>query len=91
LHTWVHTQLQKFGIAKEVSAETVHSLIDKARKDVEQALSTDPALGADGRKVVIGHYPGFTAITMQRLAHLLHERNIPELPRALTEWAHSKT
>ena len=28
---------------------------------------------------------------MQRLAHELHERGVPLLPRMMTEWAHSRT
>ena len=36
-------------------------------------------------------YPGLEAITVYRLAHLLHELEVPLIPRMMTEWAHSKT
>ena len=36
-------------------------------------------------------YPGFEAVIVYRLAHLLHEMEIPLIPRMMTEWAHNKT
>ena len=36
-------------------------------------------------------YPGLEAITVYRLAHLLHQLNVPLIPRMMTESAHSKT
>ena len=80
-----------FGIKIDIPDEVVKTLIDCAKKDVEQALAVDPALGEQGAKIVIGHYPGFEAITLQRIAHFLFENNILELSRALTECIHRKT
>ena len=31
------------------------------------------------------------AITVSRIAHLLHHRQVPLIPRIMTEYAHSKT
>jgi serine O-acetyltransferase len=40
---------------------------------------------------VIYCYPGFEAVIVYRLAHLLHEMGVPLIPRMMTEWAHNKT
>jgi serine O-acetyltransferase len=40
---------------------------------------------------VILSYPGFFAITVYRLAHILYQLRVPVLPRILTEYAHSHT
>ena len=40
---------------------------------------------------VIFCYPGLEAITIYRLAHVLHGLGVPFIPRMMTEWAHSRT
>ena len=40
---------------------------------------------------VILTYPGFLAITVQRIAHWLYGRKIPFIPRVMTEYAHAET
>jgi serine O-acetyltransferase len=57
--------------------------------DVEAAYAGDPA--CKSLDEVIFCYPGLEAITVYRLAHLLHELKVPLIPRMMTEWAHSKT
>lgn len=57
--------------------------------DVQAAFDGDPA--CKGADEVIFCYPGLEAVTVQRLAHLLYELNIPFVPRMMTEWAHSRT
>jgi serine O-acetyltransferase len=57
--------------------------------DVEAAYDGDPACKSAAE--VIFSYPGLEAITVFRLAHLLHELSIPFIPRMMTEWAHSRT
>jgi serine O-acetyltransferase len=57
--------------------------------DVEAAYDGDPACKSPAE--VIFSYPGLEAITVYRLAHLLHELSIPFIPRMMTEWAHSRT
>lgn len=91
LTDWMRTKLIHLGVELDVTDSTVHTLVDHARKDVEQALQTDPSLAKNGRSEVIGHYSGFEAITIQRLAHFLYNKKIVELPRALTESVHRKT
>ncbi len=57
--------------------------------DVQAAFDGDPACKSPDE--VIFCYPGLQAITVYRLAHLLHELGIPFIPRMMTEWAHSRT
>jgi serine O-acetyltransferase len=57
--------------------------------DVQAAFDGDPACKTPAE--VIFCYPGLEAITVYRLAHLLHELSIPFIPRMMTEWAHSRT
>ncbi|HKH44480.1 MAG TPA: serine O-acetyltransferase EpsC [Thermoanaerobaculia bacterium] len=57
--------------------------------DVEAAMNGDPA--ARSFAEIIFSYPGFQAITVQRIAHELWDLQVPLLPRIMTEHAHSKT
>jgi serine O-acetyltransferase len=57
--------------------------------DVQAAYEGDPACRTLDE--VIFCYPGLHAITVYRLAHLLHELNIPFIPRMMCEWAHMRT
>ena len=58
--------------------------------DVEAARGGDPAAGVHCDQIIFC-YPGLFAITVQRLAHELYLRQVPFLPRILTEFAHAKT
>jgi len=57
--------------------------------DVEAAFAGDPA--CKSLDEVIFCYPGLEAITVYRLAHVLHELEVPLIPRMMTEWAHGRT
>jgi serine O-acetyltransferase len=57
--------------------------------DAQAALDGDPAVKTLDE--VIFCYPGLEAVTVYRLAHALHELEVPLIPRMMTEWAHSKT
>ena len=57
--------------------------------DTEAAYSGDPA--ALSKEEVIVAYPFIEAIAVQRLAHELYLKNIPLIPRIMTEWAHART
>jgi serine O-acetyltransferase len=57
--------------------------------DLEAAMEGDPA--ARSFAEIVFAYPGFEAITVQRLAHELWNLEVPLLPRIMTELAHSKT
>lgn len=58
-------------------------------KDAQAIYEGDPA--ACGTEEVILSYPGFTAISVYRLAHEFYKRKIPYIPRIMTEYAHELT
>jgi serine O-acetyltransferase len=57
--------------------------------DTEAAYNGDPA--ALSKEEVIVAYPFVEAIAVQRLAHELYLKNVPLIPRIMTEWAHART
>jgi len=58
-------------------------------KDLEAAVRGDPAaMSADE---VILSYPGFQAIAVQRIAHFFYTRQVPLIPRMMSELVHRKT
>jgi len=56
------------------------------KTDVEAAFDGDPA--ALSKEEVLVAYPFVEAIAVQRLAHELYLKNVPLIPRIMTEWAH---
>ena len=58
-------------------------------KDVEALYEGDPA--ANSREEVMICYPGFYAISIDRLSHELELLKTPLIPRIMTEFAHEKT
>ena len=59
------------------------------RTDVEAAYEGDPA--AQSFEEIIVAYPSLETVAIQRLAHLLYRKDLPLIPRMMTEWAHSRT
>ena len=57
--------------------------------DVEAMYNCDPAATNYGE--VIYCYPVMNTMTHFRLAHVLHEMQVPVIPRIITELAHSRT
>jgi len=62
---------------------------DLLLKDAHMILDFDPA--AASLEEVILSYPGFYAIMVHRLSHIIYQQKIPLIPRFMSEWAHSKT
>ena len=58
-------------------------------KDIIAIYEGDPA--CKSRREVIRSYPGFYAIAAYRIAHQLHLLGVEDLPRIITEHAHSQT
>lgn len=58
-------------------------------QDAEVYDRSDPASYC--KEEVILCYPGFYAVMVYRLAHVLHTLGVPILPRVLSEYAHSQT
>ena len=59
------------------------------RSDAQAAFDGDPA--ASGVEEILCCYPGFYAVTVHRLAHVLHGLGVSLLPRMMAEQAHSTT
>jgi len=57
--------------------------------DVKGVLDGDPA--AKSHDDVIFSYPGLYAVMVYRIAHILFSHGVPQLPRIMTEHAHSLT
>ena len=57
--------------------------------DVQAMFDNDPAAPNYGE--VIFCYPSMNTMTHYRMAHKLHELQVPVIPRIITELAHSKT
>jgi len=62
---------------------------DLLQTDTEAAFNGDPA--ALSKEEVIVAYPFIETIAVQRLSHELYLKNIPLIPRIMTEWAHGRT
>ena len=61
----------------------------KLSQDIDAMYAGDPA--AKSRREVIRSYPGFYAIMAHRIAHAMHDARVSDLPRIISEYAHSKT
>jgi serine O-acetyltransferase len=57
--------------------------------DVAAAFDGDPA--AKSYEEIVISYPCITAIATYRVAHELYLKQVPLIPRIMTEWAHSRT
>ena len=64
----------------------VHKLLTK---DIHATFEGDPA--ASSFEEIIFSYPGFYAIMVYRVAHLLYQSRVPFIPRIMSEYAHGKT
>lgn len=81
---------EALGQAKTIQfLEQLPQLREALALDVQAAYDGDPAV--KNIDEITFCYPGLEAITIFRLAHLLHQLDIPFIPRMMTEWAHSRT
>jgi serine O-acetyltransferase len=69
--------------------EYLCEVITSLKSDLIYFYESDPA--ATDLKEIVLTYPGYYAIIVYRIAHLLNNMNIKYLPRMLSEYAHSKT
>lgn len=101
----IHFELQSIAdvllrtIAQLTSDEQANDIVEKffealpemqrrLTKDAHCYLANDPA--AKSLEEVILTYPGFFALSVHRIAHKLHELQVPLIPRLFAEYAHSK-
>lgn len=91
-----HAEQMAAAVEDQSNARWTDALIDALPEiaaqlydDARFILSHDPA--ARSLDEIIIAYPGFAAITAYRVAHFIHLRRVPLLPRVLSEHAHSTT
>lgn len=77
---------------EEMALQFIDSLPEIKRllyTDIQAMFDNDPAAQTYGE--VIFCYPVVNTMTHYRVAHKLHEMQVPVIPRIITEQAHSKT
>ena len=77
---------QEIAFAFFEELPTVRELL---RTDVEAAYEGDPA-AASFEEIIVA-YPFIETVAIQRMAHVLYRKELPLIPRMMTEWAHSRT
>jgi serine O-acetyltransferase len=88
-------ELPKKNLASAAHSLTLEFLASLPRvrellaTDMDAAFNGDPA--ALSKEEVIVAYPFVEAVAVQRLAHELYLKNVPLIPRIMTEWAHGRT
>lgn len=81
-----------FEQAEQTTLELIEAIPEirrKIQKDTIAAFNGDPA--AKSNEEVILSYPGLQAILVHRIAHFLFEKNVPIIPRIMSEHVHGKT
>lgn len=79
------------------SAEAITDRFFNSLNEVQRLLQTDLVAAFEGdpsaknREEIIFCYPGYFAIMVYRLAHVLYEEGVPYIPRMMSEYAHGKT
>ena len=86
------TKDQVYGIAEQKALAFIDALPEIKRllyTDIQAMFDNDPAAPNYGE--VIFCYPSMNTMTHYRVAHKLHQLEVPVIPRIITELAHSKT
>ena len=88
----IKTKQQVYQEAERLTMEFISELPEIKRllyTDVQAMFDNDPAAPNYGE--VIFCYPVVNTMTHYRIAHKLHQLQVPVIPRIITELAHSKT
>ncbi len=83
---------QIYDEARDLALQLIETLPEIKRllyTDVQAMFDNDPAAVNYGE--IIFSYPVSNAMTHYRIAHRLHELQVPVIPRIITELAHSET
>jgi serine O-acetyltransferase len=94
---WVdHTKGSSEGLTKDAAVDIVFELIlalpdlrKVLKKDAQAIFDGDPA--SSSLNEIILAYPGFQAVLVYRIAHYLFLKNVPIIPRLMSEIVHSET
>ena len=68
---------------------SIPEITETLKTDIRAAYEGDPA--ARTEEEIMLSYPAFEAISIYRIAHSLHQLQVPLLPRMMTEYAHQIT
>ena len=79
----------KSSIVLETFLSALPELRARLIKDATAILNGDPA--ATSLVEIVLSYPGFQAIMVYRIAHILYELKVPLMPRMMSEIVHSDT
>ena len=88
----MRTKQEVYQEAERLALKFIDALPEIKRllyTDVQAMFDNDPAARNYGE--VIFCYPVVNTMTHYRIAHKLHELNVPVIPRIITEQAHSRT
>ncbi|HLT79675.1 MAG TPA: serine O-acetyltransferase [Cyclobacteriaceae bacterium] len=86
-----------FNVGESLDAERIASEFFDALPEIHRMLINDAISMLEGdpasttQHEVIRTYPGFYAIAAYRVANVLLKLEVPDIPRIITEHAHSKT
>lgn len=69
--------------------EALPSIREMLHEDARAALEGDPA--ARSLVEVVLAYPSIRALAVHRVAHFLHRRRVPLIPRMMSEYVHGQT
>ena len=88
-YLFVGENAEKAEVTVKAFLEALPTLRDLLFTDLDATFEGDPA--AKSKEEIVFSYPGFYAITVYRVAHLLYTLGVPFIPRIMTEHAHGKT
>lgn len=83
---------EQAGRAGDIAREVIGQLPTVQKMlltDIDALFDGDPA--AQNKEEIVFAYPGLFAIFAYRVAHELYLRQVPMIPRIMTEYAHSRT
>jgi serine O-acetyltransferase len=78
--------------AQDITDDLLRALPDiraRLRLDVRAAFDGDPAAKSEAEVIVA--YPGVAALVAYRIAHFLYRREVPLLPRIMSEYIHHQS
>lgn len=81
-----HEQAEKITLSLIEAIPEIRRMVSL---DTIAAFNGDPA-AKSGDEVIVS-YPGLEAIIVYRLAHFIHQKNVPVIPRIMSEYIHGKT
>jgi serine O-acetyltransferase len=77
------------GTVKAAFCDGLPEVYRLLQLDAQVFYQSDPA--AESVDEVIFAYPGFYAVALHRVAHVIYCQKVPFLPRLISEFAHSRT